>query len=393
MVATPNKVVVVPGLGGTQLFYRGGFGGFTNYWYNPPIMLSSNPLTAALASDGISPYPVLGKQLYPGGPVDLGIYEPLMTSLANANFNPVFWGYDWRLSLTTLQAQFVAFLNAANLTSPFYVVAHSMGGLVAQLAYPTYQLGAKPFTWQRTVYVGTPHGGCHMAAAALAGWFPDYSQLKLFAEVFNLSPPLVPGLKQSIITTTMTLLGQLFGSWPSLYDLLPNYNGYWQSADPNASQLAQLATYASTWGGQTAGGFADAVATLGFLVTNLTQPRPQEVCIYGSGFSTPSTYNGTPNNPGYTTSYSNSDGDGTVLDFRAQLPPPIPSVEVMGISHLDLVRSNTGNVAIISALGAQPVGSTVDIFVPPIQPPAKKTPPPSFTPVLVNPFANTHGDP
>jgi pimeloyl-ACP methyl ester carboxylesterase len=157
-VPAPYDVVIVPGFGGTQLSYRGGFRGKTSYWYNPAVMGTSNPLAGALASDGVSPYPVLGKTLFADGPVNMGIYEPMITNLANNGHNPYFWAYDWRLGAVQLGGMFASALRSLSLTRTFSVVAHSYGGLVAQLAYPTYTATPPPVTWAKTVYLGTPHG-------------------------------------------------------------------------------------------------------------------------------------------------------------------------------------------------------------------------------------------
>ena len=93
MAITPYGVVVVPGLGGTTLTYGGGKGGTTKYWYNPTIMASRNPLSMALAADGVSPIRA-GASTLSGRAGRYGHLRAPITALANAGKNPVFWGYD-----------------------------------------------------------------------------------------------------------------------------------------------------------------------------------------------------------------------------------------------------------------------------------------------------------
>ena len=393
MTTAPNKVVIVPGLGGTTLYYKGGFGGFTNYWYNPTIMLSSNPLVPALASDGVSPYPLLGKQLYPGGPVDMGIYEPLITALANGGYNPVFYGYDWRLNLQATAQAFANYLRSANLTNPFSVVCHSMGGLVAQLAYPAYQALSPTNVWGKTVYVGTPQGGSSSAASTLAGLFPNSLLIAVLKTIFGFQSPLGGGVFAPTLTAIQKAIAISIASWPSLYQLLPNPGGPWKILSTFASELLEAATYIDPPAPISQGWLNLAKTVQDQVVTGLTTARPAEVGIYGTGFSTQATYQGTPADPGLVTSYATADGDNVVEAARAVLGSESATINVEGIAHLDLVRSESGTQAILAALFVTPSTGYTIPFDPPAAPPAKQPPSAPIAPVITNPFANTHGDP
>jgi hypothetical protein len=392
-MAGPFNVVVVPGFAGTTLSYRGGRTGKTQLWYNPLALLTGGPLAGALAADGVSPYPVFGRQLFVDGPVDLGIYEPLLTALANAGFQAVFWGYDWRMSAAGNAAKLATYLLSATLASPFQVVAHSGGGLVAQAAYPIYNANPGAPTWQQTVYAGTPHGGCYWSAAALAGWFPGGSELATLAGIWKLTTPFPPSPKQTVYDAIQTAVGLLVGSWPGLYALLPSSQGPWALTDPNAAALATLATYAQTAGGQQTQWFSAAYGFQTTLVNNLTQPRPRETCVVNQDFSTPFAYNGGTANPGYLPSYANGAGDGTVPINRATLPNGSPVIYCGGISHQALVTSYAGTQAIIGALQTSPSGNETIQFAGPPQAPNGPQPAAPTAPAVPYPFNNLHSDP
>lgn len=393
MASGPYNVVLLPGFGGSTLSYRGGSGGKTKYWYNPRVMVGNNPLAAALADDGTSPYPVLGKTLFADGPVDTGTYEPMLTALANAGYNPVFWAYDWRLDQGFLASQLAIYLATAKLTNPFQVVAHSNGGLVAQLAYPSFQALSPTNTWKQTVYVGTPHGGSYWSSAALAGWFPHGSDLALWARLFEIPIPLAPGINVNVVTALHALVATVFGSWPGLYGLLPNYFGVWQPLDSFAAQLAQVASYAGFWPGQQAARFSAAIGLMQLLAANLTKPRAVETCVYCDDFDTLAEYNGTPNNPSQVSSYSKSNGDGTVPTNRAVLPAIGHSSEVQKTRHIQMMNTNPGINAVLAALAAPPPSNDTFPFVPPATPHTTYDPGIDFRPAVQIPFANIHADP
>jgi hypothetical protein len=393
MPAQPANVILVPGFGGTTLSYVGGFRGKTNYWYNPRALASTNPLAGALAVDGSSPYPGLGKTLFTGGPVDMGVYEPMLTALANGGFNAVFWGYDWRLSPVSTAAQLAAFLASPAVATSFQLVCHSFGGLVAQLAYATFLSAPGKNSWHQTVYCGTPWGGSYWAAAALAGWFPKGSELAVIASLFRLQPPVVPARSNPVYTALQTAIGTLVGSWPALYCLLPNYQGPWASSDTAAASLSLLSTYAKTYGGQQQAWFNLARTVFGSLVDALSAPRPLETTILGSGQNTLGTYDGPPAFPADLESYNNMDGDGTVTVQRGHNPGSGVYVELQGIGHNALMTSTASTQAVVGALSVPVVQETIEPFKPPVFVlPPTPLPPVNVT-IPTNPFANTHSDP
>lgn len=331
----PFGCVVIPGIGGSQLSFAGGSGGKTALWYNPTALAKYTPLALALNNDGSSPYPVVGKKLFADGPVNMGIYEPLLTQLANDGLNPTFWAYDWRLGLNVLANQLSIFIGSQQLTNPFYVVAHSMGGLLARLAYPLWQLQKTGQNWGTTVYMGSPHGGSYWAPAMLSGLYGDGAFFKVLGQLMGLIGAL-PGPALTPPAIAAAVAGTLLGSWPSMYALIPSSQGYWASLDLAASQLWLLATYANTPGGQQQQWLTQGLAIALSLSTPTTEAAPaQRFNIIGDAPSTLYRYKA-PASPSLYGSYSTtSNGDSTVPTERSTFQG-VPTMRFKVTTHSQL---------------------------------------------------------
>lgn len=386
----PYNCVLVPGWGGTTLSYKGGKGGKTQLWYNPTALVANTPLAMGLANDGASPWPLIGKTLFPDGPVDWGNYQVMLDSLTAGGLNPVFWAYDWRLNPQTLAQQLATYLAGGMLASSFYMVCHSFGGLLARLAFPLFKAMNTGLTWSNTAYLGSPHGGSYWAPAALSGLFYDGSFARPIGQVFKLiaSPRSVAGL---ILTGAQIAVGQMVGSWPSLYCLMPNPYGNWASLDPPASAYLQLATYEDTPGGQQQQWLTLASTVLTSLSNPATESGPPGFCVIGSAPSTlyRRVVGGSPSElASYMTT---SLGDGTVPDERAQMPNQ-QTVAFKNTNHTALVNTLGPNANIVAWLKNPPTdqtlpNSTVQRLAPVIfEGVTYMSPPP-------NPYANRTGDP
>lgn len=386
-----GTVIVIPGFGGTTLSYRGGKGGSTPLWYDQTRILLNTPLSLALDTDGVKPFPLAGKTLFPAGPVNMGIYEPLVTAIANAGYTPIFWPYDWRLDPNATAAQLVAYLRGKTFTPPVSFVCHSFGGLIAQLAYPLFNVGAPPFTWSKTIYLGTPHGGAHWASAALNGIYFDGCELLMLAQLLdlvNLTFPIV----QPAFTAVARTLALTVGSWPALYCLLPNPFGYWQTFDPNAARGLAPAQYVNGPGGVQTKWLALATSTLQTLVANLALSRPPEVSIYGLDFATMAQFN-TQTDPTVLTGYLfQLAGDGTVTETRATLPAG-HSVGFKRTSHNGLCNTLGPLNEVIAALATTPSSDSILPNPPGVVLPPTQTFTTIVTPPPTIPFANRHSDP
>lgn len=387
----PFATVVVPGFGGTTLSYVGGFGGKTNLWFNGPLIAAKTPLSLALDSTGAAPYPLLGQKVFPDGPIQFGIYEPLIQSLGNAGQFPVFWGYDWRLNPLTLAAQLATFLASNTLFNPFTVVAHSFGGLIAQLAYPLYVAMGAGSVWSKTVYLGTPQGGSHWAIAGLNGLYSDGAFMAFLRWLFDLSPVIDPAFAVGF-KAIETSLAIAVGSWPAIYTLLPSNLGPWAGMDPNAPAALQLSTYQNGPGGVQQQWLTLAATVQAALNTGLSQPRPAELCVLGSADVTLNTLKFPAQAYALNSYGTTNDGDGTVANQRSRLPGK-PNAQFKNCTHNQLCNTLGPLTMLNTWLQNFPVGATTwpNQAVTPDQP-AQRLSIDVFIPGPV-PFANTHGDP
>jgi len=183
------KVVIVPGIMGSQLGLR----------RTPPLpddIVWLDPLDilqgrlAVLRVGAGAPVVALGAVLYS--------HLRLKLALRARGFAAEFHDYDWRLSIAELGRALAARLAH---TGPTAVVAHSMGGLVARAAL------AQPGTAavRRLVLLGTPNSGSFAVVQALRG---TYAVVRKVARL-------------AAQPSAEALAGEVFSSFPSLYDMLP----------------------------------------------------------------------------------------------------------------------------------------------------------------------------
>ncbi len=144
-------------------------------------------------------------------------YLKLKLSLEVAGFRPVLHSFDWRLDLDRLARAFVRTLEKSGARKVF-VVAHSMGGLVARaaLAYDKRRhIG-------RLLQLGTPNEGSYAPLQALRAVYPTVRKIAALdhlhtAEALAQSVFLtLPGLYQMLPTTDAGASIDLFdaGHWP-----------------------------------------------------------------------------------------------------------------------------------------------------------------------------------
>lgn len=233
----PETCVIIPGILGTPLNARLG-GQRVRVWPALEVLASEGPGVMQLAPDGVSPGPLasLGA-LTPSEFILNDIYGPLVQRVTELKYVTRAWGYDWRKPIPLLGQQLADALPDLVGDTDYRIVAHSMGGLVARVAYAA--LGDTPLRsrWKRTVTLGTPHGGSYAAVSNIAGDLGTWNLLGTFLSgVFavNTFNPLAVGPFRS---SFMNLLLQTLASWPGLFELMPSRYGPWQNSDPLASRL------------------------------------------------------------------------------------------------------------------------------------------------------------
>jgi pimeloyl-ACP methyl ester carboxylesterase len=185
------RVLVVPGIMGSQLgLLRRPPLPHDIVWLDP-IDIQLGRL-AALRLPGAAPIVPLGVVLFS--------YLRLQLQLRAHGFAAEFHDYDWRLPVADLGRALAEKLRASA-GGRVALVAHSMGGLVARMALA--RPGAEHV--ERVVLLGTPNCGSFAAVQALRGTYAVVRKLALLAEE----------------ATAERLAGEIFTTFPSLYDLLP----------------------------------------------------------------------------------------------------------------------------------------------------------------------------
>jgi hypothetical protein len=187
------RVLLVPGIMGSQLGLRRPAPLPNDVVWLDPIDIQLGRL-AVLKVGAPAPVVSLGAVLYS--------HLRLKLALRARGFAAEFHDYDWRLSIAELGRALAARLAGAGRVA---IVAHSMGGLVARAAL------AHPGTAQveRLILLGTPNLGSCAAVQALRG---TYAVVRKVARL-------------AAQPTAEALATEVFGTFPSLYDLLPT--GKW----------------------------------------------------------------------------------------------------------------------------------------------------------------------
>lgn len=186
-----EPVYVLPGIMGSQLGIPRGFGLIRDLLWIDPIDIALGRLRELVLRPH-SPIRPMGVLLYS--------YLALKLRLKIAGFAPQFHDYDWRRGVGELGTALAERL-VRDPAPRVHLVAHSMGGLVARaaLSLPGTERVA------RLVMLGTPNLGSYSPVLALRG---TYSVVRKLAAL-------------DLVHSAETLASEVFGGFPSLYDMLP----------------------------------------------------------------------------------------------------------------------------------------------------------------------------
>src|SRR5262245_37138326 len=183
------RVLILPGIMGSTLGKKG-FLNTENILWIDPAEIALGHLTALKLDGSSSPYHAVGVVLF--------AYLKLKLRLRIAGFDADFFAYDWRRSLAELGSTLAGAIKDG---PDVMLVAHSMGGLVARAALPS---SGKKVT--RLVMLGTPNYGSFAPVQVLRG---TYDVVQKIATL---------DLKH----TAVQLSGQVFNTFPGLYEMLPS---------------------------------------------------------------------------------------------------------------------------------------------------------------------------
>ena len=330
--ATPVKdaglqVILVPGIMGSQL----------GLLRTPPLpndVLWVDPIDIQLGRLATLRLPGQSDTAEPGAPrtgmvqpdtpqaniVSLGVviysYLKLKLRLRAAGFAAAFHDYDWRLGVDELGRSFAARLRNEP-CERLAIVAHSMGGLVSRAA--VVLPGAERV--QRVILLGTPNYGSFATIQALRGTYAVVRKLARLAGG----------------ATAESLAGEVFNTFPSLYQMLPAAKASdgtdlfdaaaWPTAGPRPDPA--LLQHART------------------VQSGLAQPDSRFACIVGIGQETVTSVRRRNDDFVYTITRH---GDGTVPAISAALPGA--PVHYAPVAHSDLTRDPVVAAAVADLLSA-----------------------------------------
>lgn len=193
---TRRRVLILPGIMGSKIGRRRKLIGTDTVWIEPFDLLSGGlaRLTLPTPGDGFHAIGVM-----------LTTYLLIKLRLKAAGFDADFYPFDWRRPIADLGKE-LADTIAADPAREIWLVAHSMGGLVARAALTD----PRTKKVRRLIQQGTPNFGSFSPVMALRG---IHGLAKKLAAI---------DLKHS----NARLTEQVFASFPGLYEMLPASERY-----------------------------------------------------------------------------------------------------------------------------------------------------------------------
>lgn len=335
-------VYMVPGLAGTSLGTS--LLSADDTWCNYTTIAQGFFGRLRLAADGASPGSPDGVQLYPGGLL-AAYYDSALRRLA-ADLTPLGysvqpWPYDWRLSCRTTGAALAAAIRATSSpATPATIIGHSLGGLVARVAWADLLGTGDTALVRRIITLGTPHWGGY---GIVRNWSNDNVLNTQIAVLSSASAVLVAPLLPIALGRIWNpqRIAALIATWPAAYETLPSLLDPAAAADPNRKSIymgpwpADL-QISPTW-------LANAQAIWQPLMAGGSSLPPSGVLTTVTGVGFPTAY--ILNNPqalGTPMAYStNSSGDNQVTVESALLPSG--GTVFVNAAHADLPAATAGS--------------------------------------------------
>lgn len=225
--------IVVPGLMGSHLAWQPWLGPKLDIWLNYLEIRTLQIAHLALNAAGSGPLGTAARdQLVPRSLLN-DYFGELIVKL-RGDFFVVDHPYDWRLTIPTNGAGLAARILTEFANQDCYIVAHSLGGLVARSCWKILKDQNKEGQIKRIVTVGTPHWGAYGTPMVFTRLDTIYKSVLALMEVLN--PLAVP-------TSARNLLDTVAASWPSLYELFPFLQDPFANQDPERAAVHQAATW------------------------------------------------------------------------------------------------------------------------------------------------------
>jgi pimeloyl-ACP methyl ester carboxylesterase len=308
--ATPVKdeglrVIIVPGIMGSQLGLRRTAPDPNDVLWVDPIDIGRGRLTA-LRMPGTARIVSLG--------VVIDSYLKLKLRLRAAGFAVSFHDYDWRLGVDELGRSLAERLRNEP-SQRLAIVAHSMGGLVSRAA--AVLPGAERV--ERVLLLGSPNYGSFATIQALRG---TYAVVRKLARLAGDS-------------SAEFLSGEIFNTFPSLYQMLP------AASCSDGTDLFDASSWPRT-GPQPDPALLESARTV---QSTLAHPDTRFASIVGIGQETVTAVRRRADDFVYTITRH---GDGTVPAISAALPGA--PTHYVPVAHSDLTRDRAVAAAVVDLL-------------------------------------------
>jgi pimeloyl-ACP methyl ester carboxylesterase len=308
--ATPVKdealrVIIVPGIMGSQL-------GLQRTAPDPNDVLWVDPIDIGLGRLITLRMPGTARIISLGVVIDS--YLKLKLRLRAAGFAVSFHDYDWRLGVDELGRALAERLRNEP-AQRLAIVAHSMGGLVSRAA------AVLPGTErvERVLLLGSPNYGSFATIQALRG---TYAVVRKLARLAGDS-------------SAEFLSGEIFNTFPSLYQMLP------AASCSDGTDLFD----ASSWPGSGPQPDPALLERARTVQSTLAQPDARFGSIVGIGQETVTAVRRRGDDFVYTITRH---GDGTVPAISAALPGA--PTHYVSVAHSDLTRDPTVAAAVVDLL-------------------------------------------
>jgi len=330
-MALPN-VVVLPGFEGSNLDGKLPLLPPIRYWVTFPPLLGARFGFLELKQDGLTPAFNFAGTITPAGIVPF-VYDGLIRFLQQ-QWNVIPMAYDFRKSIVVTGREVWTKIHEMIPGQDYYVVAHSLGGLVARFLWREEVAAGLQSQFKRLVTLGTPHWGTYNAVKAFNRQSESYRLLVI--GTLGSAMPLLERAVDALSGRPFAFLDRVLGSWPAIYEQFPNPQNPFVTGDIPRSILFTPSLWEPINVGVTAPRLTSGRATVALLNDPSTFPPAEKiVCFSGRGIATPSLFNRGQSITSRN-AFFHTDGDGTVARVDASLRGP--SVDVW-TDHIDLVRN------------------------------------------------------
>lgn len=327
-VVMAANILFLPGLLGSNIGYFPPDGSaFQPCWMDIGAILQGELKYLQLDQFGVGPGPLAeGRVLSPTG-IFGPAYSPFVGFLDQLLGPTVAVAYDWRFSILANTAKVAAAAIAAFGDNPFWLVAHSLGGLLALQTYSLLVAQGRGDQVSGVVTICTPHYGCFEIVRLFNRLPLTYKAIVIasgWADYVAGHPG--PGYIDATLAT-----------WPGVYELLPfAASGPLFEADPaQAAALYGLFTYKDGNPFLETSLFGAAKITQSQLAR--AGPRGRTFCIAGIGQTTSYSLSGLGDltaEAGYLTTLL-GDGEVTVAEASLAGAPVALTPTTHGLACLD----------------------------------------------------------